>query len=77
MNKENTHIITHTRTQTSQQHKVLFWQYGKLYTIGHLQIKLWKYGTLTTTYIQTTAKEENLTKSFKLSIKTIIKGGSC
>jgi len=30
----------------------LFWQYSKSYAIGHLQMKLRKYGSMTTTYIQ-------------------------
>ena len=32
--------------------KLLFWQYGKSYAMGHLQMKLRKYGSMTTTYIQ-------------------------
>jgi len=31
--------------------KLLFWQYGKSYAMGHLQMKLRKYGSMTTTYI--------------------------
>ena len=32
--------------------KLLFWQYGKSYAMGHLQMKLRKYGSMATTYTQ-------------------------
>ena len=34
--------------------KLLFWQYGKSYAMGHLQMKLRKYGSMATTYTQKT-----------------------